>query len=128
MTTLGLDQYGDLDLQGGRLTKLTGAYECAQKIYTRLSLFLGEWFLDQREGIPIFTLVLVKNPDIDAIRRMYEKIIRETPGVRQLLSLTTNYDPAGRTIGLSFVAQYDNGAIITGGRGQPYIVDESGAS
>lgn len=124
MTTLGLDAYGDLDLQKGRLVTLTDAYETAQKIQTRLSLMQGEWFLDTREGVPLFRTILVKNPDVALIRRMFERIVADVPGVASV-QVTTDYSPSTRSLSVAIVAVHVTGAIITGGPGQPFIVTES---
>lgn len=96
--------------------------EIAIRLQDRFLLALGEWFLDTRIGVPYFQVVFVKNPDVAAIRALFRKVIETTPGIVSVTELSTNYDPAGRTLTWSFTATTDNGATISGGSGQPFIV------
>lgn len=123
MATIALDTDGDWDITGGRLTLLTDAPECAQKLTARLRFFRGEWFLDLRQGVPYFEAMLVQNPDINAVRQIIWRIITETPGVKSLESLTLNWDKRTRKLQVLFQATHDSGAIIQGGRGAPFIIE-----
>ena len=60
MTTIKLNSDGDLDFSSGGLELLEGVDEIVQKLDTRLQFFLGEWFLDQRLGIPYYEDILIK--------------------------------------------------------------------
>ncbi|MFS1540003.1 MAG: hypothetical protein ACL7BU_16430 [Candidatus Phlomobacter fragariae] len=57
--------------------------EVAQAIKTRLSLWLGKWFLDSEEGRPCLQSVLDK-PYLDAYGMTNKQRILDTPGVTEL--------------------------------------------
>jgi hypothetical protein len=109
----------DLRLTNGHLTFLEGHEAIAQKVKIRLWFFRGEWFLDQREGIPYWTKVLVKNPDVPALEAMFRRIIQSSPGIAAVEKISLDYDSANRAASLSFAAKTDEGATIELG---PFIV------
>jgi len=77
--TLALDPAtGDLATP---VTFLRGVDALAQRLRTRYKFFLGEWFLDIRQGIPYFRDILVKNPDPSLIQSIFRKATLTTPGV-----------------------------------------------
>lgn len=86
---------GDLALP---VQLITGADCVAQRLRIRLRFWLGEWFLDQRLGIPYVRSVLVKNPDLVLIRSIFRRVILSTPGVARLDSLVLTHDRAGRRL------------------------------
>jgi hypothetical protein len=95
---LKLDATGDLDLTDNEFSLVTGAEAVAQDVRSRLLFFLGEWFLDTRLGVDWFGTVLVKNPNWPAIHAMFRKVIRETPGVREVTHLTFDFNAGTRTL------------------------------
>lgn len=107
-----LDASGDLAFEGGDLVLEVGVASIASDLHARLQTFRGEWFLDGSIGIPFFDQVLVKQPNMTAIRALLRTEILDTPGIADVLELTTNYDNATRTLALSFRATTDTGEII----------------
>lgn len=99
----------------------------AIKLQDRFNFWLGEWFLDVRQGVPYLTTVFVKNPDINAIRQLFRKIILTTPNIVSVAELVVNYNPGQRSLFYSFAAIDNTGATITGGSGQPFIVASRGS-
>jgi hypothetical protein len=97
-----MDADGDLAQPGGDLASAAGAPAIAQALRMRLALFAGEWFLDLDAGVPYFEQVLVKNPNMTAIRAVFRREILATPGVLGLLYLTLNYAAADRSLRLDF--------------------------
>lgn len=97
---------GDLRLTNGQLTLTAGNDAVKQHLINRLRIFLGEWFLDRRVGIPYFKSVLVKNPDRPAVRSIFRRTIRETPGITAVdeLLLSIGSDRSAR---LDFRAPLD---------------------
>jgi hypothetical protein len=102
----------DLRLTNGHLTFLEGHEAIAQKVKIRLWFVRGEWYLDQREGIPYWTRVLVKNPDIPALEAMFRRVIQGTPGIAVVERLSLTLDRATRAATLDFAARTDEGAVI----------------
>lgn len=95
----------------------------AIKLRNRFLLFLGEWFLDTRIGVPYFQFLFVKNPDVALVRRMLRRVIESVGFLVETLDLT--YDPSARTLAFTFSAT-DGPRKIEGGSGTPFIVDGKG--
>lgn len=111
MTDILLDAFGDLDLSTGDLQLVTGVDAIVQDLRSALRFVRGEWFLDQRIGVPYFkredfetTILGVKNPNLAAIRGLYSRTILAVPGVLRLDSLAVLFDRAVRTLTVNFSA------------------------
>lgn len=102
----------DLALVDGNLVLCTDVRAIASHVESRLRFFLGEWFLDLREGMPYFQEVLVKNPDISVVRSLLSRVILETPGVTTLDTADFTYDPAERTLFYSIRFGTNTGASV----------------
>ena len=54
---------GDLDISTGNLRVEQSISQCtAWKLSNLFGMFKGEWFLDQRQGVPYFQYVLSATP------------------------------------------------------------------
>ena len=82
-------------------TILKGAAAIAQRLRVRLQFFKREWFLDQRQGMPYFEAVLIKNPDLTLVQSLFRRAILATPGVLSIAKFRTNFDRANRTFTLN---------------------------
>ena len=96
------DVQRDLDISGGDLNLVDGPEAVAQHLRIRFHFFLGEWFLDQRLGVPYFQKVLKKNPGTNVVRAVLRRVITTTPGVLALISLNTEYEGAIRKLTTPF--------------------------
>ena len=115
---------GDLRLVKGTLVFTSDLpTEVAQRLRVRFRFFLGDWFLDQREGIPWFQAVLVKNPSGGTIRAIFTKVITETPGVLALDSLDFIMDAGTRTLDLNFTARLEDGSTFRSSSFGPFLVE-----
>jgi hypothetical protein len=115
---------GDLDFSAHNLTLVTDEdTSIAQKLTNRFQLFLGEWFLDTRVGVPWFQNILgLKNPDMASVGQLLARVITQTPGVASIQSSQLNFISTTRQLLANFVVQTQAGAVLTGGMGQPFIV------
>jgi hypothetical protein len=126
VSTFAQESDNDLKLVGGQLVLVTDVAEAAAiQLRNRFRFVKGEYFLDTRQGVPYFQTVFVKNPDVLLIKQLFRSIILGTPGVRSLLEISTTFDSKLRHLSFSFRALADTGKIITGGSGQPFIVEPS---
>lgn len=73
----------DLDLSGGQLKLTEGVQRPRQRLYLRLSLNLGDWFLNRRKGVPIFRSILGKT-DRRVVELIYRRAITTCPLVKSL--------------------------------------------
>lgn len=106
MTDFAMDlATGDLDLSRDDIHFVTDADAVAQHLKIRLRFIRGEWFLDQRVGIPYQSQIWVKNPNLAAIQTIYRRAIVSTPGVDKLERLDLSLDAAVRQLRLDFSAK-----------------------
>jgi hypothetical protein len=54
---------------------IRGAEAVAQRVRVRFRWFLGEWFLDERLGVPYYSDILVKNPDPILISFIFRRVL-----------------------------------------------------
>lgn len=97
---LRLNNEGDLLIEDDELKLIDGDDAIVQHLTIRLRFFLGEWFLDERLGVPYFDSVLIKNPNLVLVRGILRQAILTTPGVEQLDSFQFTYDNAIRKMRL----------------------------
>lgn len=115
---------GDLALdEDGDLVILEDLAYLRQKLAVRFKFFLGEWFLDLREGVPYYRDVFVKNPNLDVIRSLFRRLILGTPGVIGLPRFELFYDEAARQASFAFQAQAKSGVIEVTPDDDEFIVD-----
>jgi hypothetical protein len=113
----------DLDLSSGNLVITENlAVIIAQTLTVRFQLFLGEWFMDSRVGVPFFQVVFVKNPNMVVINQLFRNVILKTPGVASIIDQSMTFISETRTPYAFYKVQTKTGAIIQGGPGQPFIV------
>ncbi len=106
---------------GGNLELTDGGEAIVQHMRCRFQFFLGEWFLDRREGVPFFREIFVKNPSFVIVRSIYNQIIAETPGVAAVTSLELDLDPRTRTLEIAFEGVLDTGEPLT--FSEPFVVE-----
>lgn len=123
MTDIALNytgQAGDLDLTGHRLNLAMGEAAIEQQVRTRCMFFLGEYFLDERQGIPYFRDILIKNPNLLLVRSIFRQAIADTPGISSVDSIDVDVDKRSRTLTLTFSATMDTGATLVF---NPFIIE-----
>lgn len=114
---------GDLDISSGNLQVETNIAQCtAWKLANLFGLFKGEWFRDQRLGVPYFQYVLVSNPNMGLIGSIFREVALDAPGVASVTDLQLDYTPRARTLDVSLSVQTNEGVILVGGVGKPFII------
>lgn len=88
MEDLLLDSTGDITITDDDLVLSTGLDSVRQRIRMRIRMFKGEVFIDTALGTPHFDSTFARRPDLDLIKSVYRKVIGESEGVVELLSLT----------------------------------------
>lgn len=104
MANVKIDSSDDLDFSTGNLVLIDGAAEIGQKIGVRLRMFLGEWFLDKRQGADHFGVTFTKQSTDFERRNLLQSIVLGTPGVKELLSFTFAFNPETRGMAVTFKA------------------------
>ena len=108
---------GDLELTDGQLTLTEETLEATrQRVGIRLKTFLGEWYLDQNIGLPIWQRILVKAPNLGSIASLIRREILGTPGIASVQSVKTNLDRRTRELRVSFSATTKGGGELVNER------------
>lgn len=126
MSSFARTNTGDLDFSSHGLQVVTDPVQCAAwELEDRLNLALGEWIYDTSEGVPYFSFLGVKNPSIPAITAMFREIILSVQPI-QTVDITASFDRRKRSLSYKFTAHCEGGRTITGGSGQPFVVNPPG--
>ena len=113
---------GDLVLTNHNLSLVTDVSACAaQKLANRFLLLLGEWFLDTRIGLPYYQSIAVKNPNLKVLQALFTQVVLSVPGIQSIQSLLLSLN-ARRQASMFLQATTNEGATITGGQGNAFIV------
>jgi hypothetical protein len=113
---------GDLALSSGDVVIASGPEYVRQSILSRFKFFLGEWFLDLREGVPYYRDILIKNPDIDVIRSVFRKVLLTTPGVLEIERFALTLDNAKRELRFDFSCRVEGGAVTVNPADDAFVV------
>ena len=101
----------DLKIVNGDLLVINNKERIAQQLRVTLWEWLGEWFLDARDGVPYREYILVKNPNMKHIRQVLTENIAKIEGVNRIDELNLNYNPKNRTLIVTFAVDTDDGQI-----------------
>ena len=114
---------GTSDISSGNLAVVSDVPTVtAAKLSNLFGLFKGEWFRDQRVGVPYFQYVLVSNPDLGVIGNLFEEVALSAPGVSSVQGVQLDFTPRTRSLLATITAQTDEGVVLVGGPGTPFIV------
>lgn len=98
-----LDSNGDMQLgQGSANFYSNSADGVAQMVYTRLKLWLGEWYLDTADGTDWFGKCLGKNT-VDSALLEIKRRIMATEGVSEIKNLSASIEPTNRWLSVQGV-------------------------
>lgn len=119
---IALDINGDWDVSNGDLQMIGDEPAIVQAITIGLEFFQGEWFLDQSAGVPFWTQVLIKNPDVNQVAGVFRNEILGVQGVLQLDPLKLEWNTTTRQLDVGFSGQCStglfNGSVTLGPNGQ----------
>lgn len=96
----------------GDLSIIGGGPSIAQAIRQVLRTFLGEWFLDEEAGVPWYDQILIKAPNLPAVRAVIRDVILAVPGVLEVTSLSVDMNRVSRALAVTFTATSDVGELI----------------
>lgn len=102
---------GDLVLHDGDVLLIDNAERVAQQILITLRFWLGEWFLDTKDGIPYLEYVLVKSPNLLHIRQIFTEAMEKVDGVKRVEEMNLVFDVKNRSLRVDYEASTDYGLI-----------------
>ena len=112
MSSWALGDDGDLVVQNGSLLRVGGRSAIAQDIVCRLRFIKGEWYQNRDAGVPWYEEVFDGYPSEAGLRALFTRVVRETPGVVSVDSLSITIDSAQRTLNLDIAAITEDGDAI----------------
>ncbi len=124
VSTLAQTETGDWLITDGKATVVTGVEETVCRAFNRTYSIRGEWFKNVEEGIPYFEIIFVTRPNLELIARVFYDAYSSIPGVASVENLVGTLDRSTRDYGLKAHLVHDSGAVITGGPGTPFVVEE----
>ena len=95
------------------------AEEVSQRLQAKYGLFLGEWFLDRRAGVPYYRDVLVRAPNMAVVRSQLLKVASDDPGVESVTSFDMVLDSSTRQLSVTLAVQLTDGEVL---ELEPFIV------
>lgn len=101
-----LDTTGDLAIEDDAIVLVDGIEAVTQDVTIRLKFFLGDWFLDQRLGVPYYQKILGTKPRMFALKGIFKKAILSTPGIDSITDFEISYDTTTRLLSVSFRTEY----------------------
>ena len=102
---------GDLVLRDGDVLLIDNAERVAQQILITLRFWLGEWFLDTKDGIPYLEYVLVKSPNLLHIRQIFTEAMEKVDGVKRVEEMNLVFDVKNRSLHVDYEVSTDYGLI-----------------
>jgi hypothetical protein len=104
---------GDIDMsQGLRFTPDLQTY-VVQRLDENFSFFLGEYFLDERLGIPYHERVIGQKPDFALLQTLLSRAALQTVGVAAVPSFRVAFERKTRRASPSFSIVLTDGSEIT---------------
>lgn len=121
MTTSPYMVDGDIAVASDGTQRWTAlvAEDTQQRLQAKYGLFLGEWFLDTREGVPYYRDVLKRGPNMTVVRSVLQKVATDDPAVENVTRFDVVLDAATRRLSVEFTAQLTSGEVLEVG---PFIV------
>jgi hypothetical protein len=113
---------GDLALVNGDFVWQSGIDQTRQTILNRFKFFLGEWFLDLREGVPYYRDILGKNTDPEVARSVFRNVLRTTPGVLEITRFELRLDARERVLHFDFACQTADGEVSVSPSDDAFVV------
>ena len=85
-----------------------------QRVRHRLQTFQGECYLDRSVGVPYFSEVLKKNPDLRRVKNLLVATINGVEGVKKIIDFSVDFSARTREYRVIFKAEADDGTIVEG--------------
>jgi len=105
------DDLHDLVFEDYDLSFVSGLDRVKQNMRIRLWTFAEEWFLDTSVGLPWFTEINVKAPNLQAIDALLRREILAVQDVLEIVEFTLDYNAAARTMQVDFKAKTNFGEL-----------------
>lgn len=103
----------DIVIEKGELRLVTGADAVIQRISNRCNIFLGEWFVDAREGVPYFSDLFLQGIDPEYVAQVFRRIIQDVEGVLEVIDVVPTLDKRAAQLNITFTARIEGDQLLT---------------
>lgn len=118
-----LDTSGDMVFGGGqRAFYVNQAEAVGQIVYTRISLWLGQWYLNPADGTPWLTEILGKYT-ADSRDPAIRKRVLDAPGVLDIIGYNSSFDSNNRSWSVGAAVNTIFGPVSITGSGTPININ-----
>lgn len=105
MRDILLDRDGDIKLtEDGDILLVTSP---VQAIMIKLRWYFAEWVFDPEKGIPWFESILVKDPDIEGIKKRLIREMLDVDDVSEVTRMDISVDTKTRQADIRFIIRTD---------------------
>jgi len=101
----------DIDISENDLQLVEGSEQISQNLKIRLLFFAGEWYLDTNMGVPYYSDIFLKSPNVQHVDSVFKSVILDVKGVLDLLAYESNFDPRLRKFTINFTANTSEGVV-----------------
>jgi len=98
-----LGQDHDIWFESGILQSCYNSESVAQRVRQKLEYYEGEWFLNQSNGVPWFSLIYTRPFNQDIAESILEDVILDTEGVVEITEFNVNIDLNSRGFGVKSI-------------------------
>jgi phage baseplate assembly protein W len=103
MDGFSIDSSGDVVISNNKIEMVSNTELICQKVRQLLKTNLGEWWLNENEGID-FLCMLQKNPNYEQIEDNIKSGLKQVDETLEMTSINFNLD-ANRTLHINFTAR-----------------------
>ena len=103
---------GDLEIETDFILTHNLSEQVTQALHIQLKTLQGEWFLDERVGIPYFTQILGQKPHKLVLLSIFREAILKVDGVSKINQINLDYEHRTRTVKLDFEVELTDGSKV----------------
>lgn len=102
MRTFAIDTTGQIDVNSRSLLVVENADALKEIIQQKYSMFLGEYFLDQRRGVPYYENILIKQFNAQNVETILKRVLYDIEDVYGINSFELDFSNSNRSLSVSF--------------------------
>lgn len=92
-TSFASDENNEFLIENGEFVLVADGAQVVQNVRERLLSYLEDWFLDRRQGVPYFQIILTKPFDLIQAESIMKETILQTDGIERLIAFASTFDP-----------------------------------
>lgn len=98
--------------EAGNLAVVRGLEDLRQRIIERMRFFLGEWYQEQRKGVPWFGEVLLRPGDLGIAANVMSQGIATLQGLAEVIAVDLALEQSTRTLSANVHVRAEQGGLL----------------